>query len=76
MISDALSSLVGLAIDLFLSAIMAVLVFLTVRHFGVPELTLSFLAFGFWLKYFTYFSIKLKERNNERTEESYSHPSY
>lgn len=67
---DAFSSLVGLAIDLTFSAILALLVMFSMSHPQFPELTITILAFGLWFRYFTHYSIMLKERNNARNNSS------
>jgi hypothetical protein len=64
MIHDAISSLSGLVFDLITSVVLAVVVYITVKHVSILTLTMTFLALGLWFRYFTHLSILIKERNN------------
>jgi hypothetical protein len=69
-VNDAISSLVGFVIDLVFCVILATLTYLSIQFQTVPMLTVAFLFFGVWFRYFTSYSIKLKERNNDRERSS------
>lgn len=70
MIHDAISSLSGLVFDLVTSTVLAVVVYFTVKHTSIPTLAMTFMALGLWFRYFTYLSIKIKERNNAADSDS------
>ena len=70
MVNDAISSLVGLVIDLFFCAMLAIFTLLAISHPTFPVLTITFLVFGVWVRYFASYSMKLKERNNDRERSS------